>query len=148
MKFFSSFQPTAGSRSDSDWQICAQNRLQRIFGRFTRKVRKHLLKRLVAALRRLKIDFACTRFALFQCVLMTNLLTEFKRLLPYIEQLEKQIQALDDESHADKELWHLARLVYVGQLVERSGLLYSLNEHAFCQFLTENKKALQKPTVK
>ena len=79
---------------------------------------------------------------------MTNLLTEFKRLLPYIEQLEKQIQALDDESHADKELWHLARLVYVGQLVERSGLLYSLNEHAFCQFLTENKKALQKPTVK
>ena len=77
-----------------------------------------------------------------------NLRAESKSLLPSIEQLELKMQALDDDSQADKELRHLARLLYVGLLVERSGLLYSLNEHAFCQFLTENKNTLQKPTVK
>ena len=77
-----------------------------------------------------------------------KLRAESKLLLPYIEQLEKQMQALDDEYHADKELRHLARLLYVGQLVEQAGLLYSLNEHAFCQFLTDNKNTLQKPNVK
>ena len=32
-----------------------------------------------------------------------------------------------------------------GQLVETAGLLYSLNEQAFCQFLSDNKHSLQKP---
>ena len=67
------------------------------------------------------------------------------RLLPSLEQIELQIQALDDDSNTDKELRHLARLFYVGQLVEKVGLLYSLNEQAFCQFLTDNKLSLQKP---
>ena len=67
------------------------------------------------------------------------------RLLPSLEQIERQIQALDDDSNFDKELRHLARLLYVGQLVEHVGLLYSLNEQSFCQFLTNNKNALQKP---
>ena len=58
------------------------------------------------------------------------------------------MQALDDESNTDKELRRLARLLYVGQLVEQAGLLYSLNEKTFCQFLLEHKNALQKPTVK
>ena len=64
-------------------------------------------------------------------------------LIPALEQLEHQIQLLNDISDSDRELWHLARLLYVGQLVERSGLLYSLNEPAFCQFLDDNKNALQ-----
>jgi hypothetical protein len=69
-------------------------------------------------------------------------------LLPYIEQLELQMQTLDDESNTDKELRHVTRLLYVGQLVEQAGLLYSLNEQTFAHFLTENKKTLQKPTGK
>lgn len=77
-----------------------------------------------------------------------KLRAESKLLLPSIEQLELKMQALDDESHADKELRHVARLLYVGQLVERVGLLYSLNEQTFCQFLLDNKKALQKPIGK
>ena len=55
------------------------------------------------------------------------------------------MQLLDDDSNTDKELRHLARLLYVGQLVEKAGLLYSLNEQAFCQFLSDNKLSLQKP---
>ena len=77
-----------------------------------------------------------------------TLRAEPKNLIPFIGQLEQQMHALDDEYQADKELRHLARLLYVGQLVEQAGLLYSLNEHSFCQFLTDNKKTLQKPTVK
>ena len=68
------------------------------------------------------------------------------RLIPSLEQIERQLQALEDDSNTtDKELRHLARLLYVGQLVEKVGLLYSLNEQAFCQFLTDNKLSLQKP---
>jgi len=67
------------------------------------------------------------------------------RLLPSLEQIEQQIQALEDDSNTDKELRHLARLLYVGQLVEKVGLLYSLNEQTFCHFLANNKHALQKP---
>jgi hypothetical protein len=66
-------------------------------------------------------------------------------LIPALEQLEHQIQLLNAVSDSDRELWHLARLLYVGQLVERSGLLYSLNEQTFCQFLADNKNALQNP---
>jgi hypothetical protein len=77
-----------------------------------------------------------------------KLRTDSKLLLPSIEQLEQQIQALDDEANADKKLCHLARLLYVGQLVEQTGLLYSLNEQAFCHFLADNKNTLQKPIVK
>ena len=77
-----------------------------------------------------------------------KLRTDSKRLLPSLEQLEQQMQALDDESNSDKELRHVARLLYVGQLVERVGLLYSLNEQTFCRFLLDNKNALKKPFVK
>ena len=67
------------------------------------------------------------------------------RLIPSLEQIEQHIQALENDSNTDKELRHLARLLYVGQLVEHAGLLYSLNEQAFYQFLTDNKNSLQKP---
>lgn len=52
---------------------------------------------------------------------------------------------LNDHLDNDSELWHLARLLYVGQLVEQAGLLYSLNEQAFRQLLADNKEALRKP---
>jgi len=74
-----------------------------------------------------------------------KLRSDSKRLVPSLKQLERQIHALDDDSNADKELRHLARLLYVGQLVEKAGLLYSLNELAFCHFLSDNKLSLQKP---
>ena len=74
-----------------------------------------------------------------------TLRANFKRLLPSLEQIERQLQALEDESNTDKDLHHLARLLYVGQLVEKVDLLYSLNEQTICQFLANNKHALQKP---
>ena len=74
-----------------------------------------------------------------------KLRSDSNHLLPSLELIEQQIQALEDDSNTDKELWHLARLLYAGQLVERAGLLYSLNEQAFSQFLAENKLSLQKP---
>ena len=58
------------------------------------------------------------------------------------------MQALNDESNTDKESLHLAHLLYVGQLVERVGLLFSLNEQTFCQLLIDHKNKLQKPIVK
>jgi len=67
------------------------------------------------------------------------------RLLPSLEQIERQIKALEDDSNTDKELRHLARLLYVGQLVEKVDLLYSLNEQTFCHFFANNKLSLQKP---
>lgn len=77
-----------------------------------------------------------------------KLRTESKHLLPSLEQIKRQIQALDDDSNTDKELRHLARLSYTGQLVEQASLLYSLNEQAFCPFLADNKNTLQKPFAK
>ena len=74
-----------------------------------------------------------------------KLRSDSKHLVPSLEQIERQIQALEDDSNTDKELRHLARLLHAGQLVERAGLLYSLNEQAFCQFLADNKLSLQKP---
>ena len=47
-----------------------------------------------------------------------KLRSDSHRLLPSLEQLEQQMQALDDEYNADKELRHLARLLYAGQLVD------------------------------
>ena len=67
------------------------------------------------------------------------------RLIPSLEQIELKIQALEDDSNTDKELRHLARLLYAGQLVEKVGLLYSLNKQTFCHFLSDNKHVLQKP---
>ena len=74
-----------------------------------------------------------------------KLRSDSNHLLPSLEKIERQIQALDDDSNTDKELRHLARLLYTGQLVERVGLLYSLNEQAFCHFLSDNKLSLQEP---
>ena len=76
---------------------------------------------------------------------LEKLRSDSNHFLPSLEQIERQIQVIDDDSNTDRELRHLARLLYVGQLVEHVGLLYSFNEQAFCQFLADNKHSLQKP---
>ena len=66
-------------------------------------------------------------------------------LIRSLEKVEQEIGELEGDLDREKQLRHLARLIYAGQLVERVGLLYSFNEQSLCQFLTANKKALQKP---
>ena len=62
-----------------------------------------------------------------------------------LENLEKRIKALGEDSDDEKELRYLARLLYAGKIIEKVGLLYSLNEQSLSQFLSENKSKLQKP---
>lgn len=66
-------------------------------------------------------------------------------LIRSLEKVEQEIDELGGDLDRDKQLKHLARLIYAGQLVEQVGLLYSFNEQSFCQFLAANKAALQKP---
>jgi len=76
-----------------------------------------------------------------------NLRASSSNLIPSLEQLELQMKSINGDSDSDREMQRLARLLYVGQLVERVGLLYSLNEQCFCQLLADNKNDLQKPLV-
>lgn len=62
-----------------------------------------------------------------------------------LENVEKRIKALGEESDDEKELRYLARLLYAGKIIEKVGLLYSFNEQSLSQFLSENKSKLQKP---
>ena len=62
-----------------------------------------------------------------------------------LEEVEKEIAKLGDDSEHEKEIRYLARLIYAGQIVEKVGLLYSFNEQALYQFLMANKSALEKP---
>ncbi|MBO4405606.1 MAG: hypothetical protein J5821_02645 [Alphaproteobacteria bacterium] len=62
-----------------------------------------------------------------------------------LENVEKRIKALGEESDDEKELRYLARLLYAGKIIEKVGLLYSFNELSLTQFLSENKSKLQKP---
>ena len=78
---------------------------------------------------------------------LKNLRASSSNLIPSLEQLELQMKSLNGDSDSDREIKHLARLLYVGQLVERVGLLYSLNEQYFCQLLADNKNDLQKSLV-
>lgn len=62
-----------------------------------------------------------------------------------LEEVEKEIKKLGDDSKHEKELRYLARLIYAGKIVEKVGLLHSFNEQALYQFLMANKSALEKP---
>ena len=62
-----------------------------------------------------------------------------------LENVEKRIKALGEDSDDEKELRYLARLLYAGKIIEKVGLLYSFNEQSLAQFLSENKSKLQKP---
>ena len=62
-----------------------------------------------------------------------------------LENVEKRIKALEEESDDEKEMRYLARLLYAGKIIEKVGLLYSFNEQSLSQFLLENKSKLRKP---
>ena len=71
--------------------------------------------------------------------------SQFDNLGTSLENVEKRIKALGEESDDEKELRYLARLLYDGKIIEKVGLLYSFNEQSLSQFLSENKSKLQKP---
>ena len=71
--------------------------------------------------------------------------SQFDNLGTSLENVEKRIKALGEESDDEKELRYLARLLYAGKIIEKVGLLYSFNELSLTQFLSENKSNLQKP---
>ena len=71
--------------------------------------------------------------------------SQFDNLGTSLENVEKRIKALGEESDDEKELRYLARLLYAGKIIEKVGLLYSFNEQSLSQFLAENKSKLQKP---
>ena len=71
--------------------------------------------------------------------------SQFDNLGTSLENVEKRIKALREESDDEKELRYLARLLYAGKIIEKVGLLYSFNEQSLSQFLSENKSKLQKP---
>lgn len=71
--------------------------------------------------------------------------SQFDNLGTSLENVEKRIKALGEESDDEKELRYLARLLYAGKIIEKVGLLYSFNELSLAQFLSENKSKLQKP---
>ena len=56
-----------------------------------------------------------------------------------LENVEKRIKALEEESENEKELRYLVRLLYAGKILEKVGLLYSFNELSLSQFLSDNK---------
>ncbi len=71
--------------------------------------------------------------------------TASDELIRSLEKVEQEIGELGGDLDREKQLRHLARLIYAGQLVEQVGLLYSFNEQSLCQFLSANKNDLQKP---
>ena len=71
--------------------------------------------------------------------------SQFDNLGTSLENVEKQIKALEEESENEKEFRYLARLLYAGKIIEKVGLLYSFNEQSLSQFLSENKSKLQTP---
>lgn len=74
-----------------------------------------------------------------------RLKAKLKSLSAEFEKIETQMADLKDESEAEKEIWHLARLIYAGKIVEKVGLLYTFNEQTLFEFLTANKNDLEKP---
>ena len=76
---------------------------------------------------------------------LKRLKNEAKLLNSELENLEQAIAALNADSEKEKDLKHLARLIYAGKVVEKAGLLYSFNSQTLCQFLATNKTTLQKP---
>lgn len=76
---------------------------------------------------------------------LEQLKAELKNLSAEFEKIESQMAGLEKESESEKEMWHLARLIYAGKIVEKVGLLYTFNEQTLFEFLTANKNDLEKP---
>ena len=62
-----------------------------------------------------------------------------------MENVECQIERIWNDSTKESEMKHLARLIFAGKIIEKSGLLYTFNEQSLYEFLTANKNKLQKP---
>ena len=77
-----------------------------------------------------------------------KLKSKFKNLSADFEKIEFQMASLKNESESEKEMWHLARWIYAGRILEKSGLLYTFNEQSLLKFLTANKNKLEKPPEK
>ena len=69
-----------------------------------------------------------------------RLKAELKNLSADFEKIETQMANLENESESDKKMRHLARLIFAGKILEKSGLLYTFNEKSLFEFLTANKK--------
>ena len=77
-----------------------------------------------------------------------QLKAELKNLSADFEKIENQMANLKKESESDKKMRHLARLIYAGKILEKSGLLYTFNEQTLFEFLTANKNKIEKPLEK
>ncbi len=77
-----------------------------------------------------------------------RLKAELKNLSADFEKIENQMASLKNESESEKEMRHLARLIYAGKILEKSGLLYTFNEKSLFEFLTANKNKIEKPSEK
>ena len=77
-----------------------------------------------------------------------KLKSKFKNLSTDLEKIEIQMANLKNESESEKEMWRLARLIYAGKILEKSGLLYTFNEQSLLEFLTANKNKIEKPPEK
>ena len=77
-----------------------------------------------------------------------QLKAELKNLSADFEKIEIQMANLKKESESEKEMWRLARLIYAGKILEKSGLLYTFNEQSLLEFLTANKNKIEKPPEK
>ena len=77
-----------------------------------------------------------------------RLKAELKNLSSEFEKIETQMANLENESESEKEMRHLARLIFAGQILEKSGLLYTFNEQTLFEFLTANKNKIEKPSEK
>ena len=62
-----------------------------------------------------------------------------------LENVECQIERIGNDSKKEREMKHLARLIFAGKIIEKSGLLYTFNEQSLYEFLTANRNKLQKP---
>ncbi len=77
-----------------------------------------------------------------------QLKAELKNLSSDFEKIENQMADLEKESESEKEMRHLAILIYAGKILEKSGLLYTFNEQILFEFLTANKNKIEKPSEK
>ena len=77
-----------------------------------------------------------------------RLKAELKNLSADFEKIENQMASLKNEAESEKEMRHLARLIYAGKILEKSGFLYTFNEKSLFEFLTANKNKIEKPSEK
>ena len=68
--------------------------------------------------------------------------TTSDELIQSLEKVEQEIDNLEGDLEREKQMKHLARLIYEGQLIEQGRLMYSFNNQSYCQILTATKRKL------